>query len=92
MTDQRLRMDAGHRATMTVLETFDEIQNGPNPLTRAELQALIDKRPERYGVLQGMAESPAHYPGRRDACRVCGAQLPRLGNLYCSANCEERDA
>jgi hypothetical protein len=32
--------------------TFNEIMTGPNPLTKAEIQKLIDKRPERYGFLR----------------------------------------
>lgn len=37
-----------HRRT---LEAFEEIMAGPNPLTRAEVEAMIAKRPNRYGSL-----------------------------------------
>lgn len=44
--DQRLR---------TVCRTFNEIQTGPNPLTRAEVGKLIAKRPGVYNVLETFA-------------------------------------
>lgn len=34
-----------------VTRTFNEIMSGPNPLTRAEVERLVAKRPERYGAL-----------------------------------------
>lgn len=40
---------------LAVCRTFNEIQTGPNPLTPAEVTALIAKRPNVYGVLQAWA-------------------------------------
>lgn len=38
-----------------VCETFMEIMNGPNPLTREEIAKLVAKRPQ-YAVLAKWAE------------------------------------
>ena len=38
-----------------VCRTFNEIQTGPNPLTRDEVRKLIEKRPEVYGCLRSWA-------------------------------------
>jgi len=40
---------------LTVCRTFNEIQNGPNPLSPAEVRALIQRRPDVYGVLEAHA-------------------------------------
>lgn len=37
---------------LDVCRTFNEIQTGPNPLTQAEIDKLIAKRPSVYGVLK----------------------------------------
>jgi hypothetical protein len=31
-----------------VLEVFDDMQSGPNPLSQGDIDALIKKRPQRY--------------------------------------------
>ncbi len=31
-----------------VLEVFEDMQSGPNPLTRRDIEALLKKRPQRY--------------------------------------------
>lgn len=38
-----------HRRIADANETFLELVNGPNPITRAELAAAIEKRPEVWG-------------------------------------------
>lgn len=38
-----------------VMRTYQEIMNGPNPLTKEEVRALIAKRPNIYGVLSKWA-------------------------------------
>lgn len=43
-----------HRRT---LEAFEEIMSGPNPLTRAEVEAMVAKRPNRYGSLLGWLQA-----------------------------------
>lgn len=42
----------------TVCRTFNEIQTGPNPLTPEEVDRLIAKRPEVYGVLAAFGTKP----------------------------------
>jgi len=42
--------------TLTICRTFNEIQTGPNPLTPAEVGALMQRHPGRYDVLQAWAE------------------------------------
>jgi hypothetical protein len=50
----RMQRDADARLR-AVCRTFNEIQTGPNPLTPTEVRALIDKRPDVYGVLEAFA-------------------------------------
>ena len=45
---ERQRMEA-------VIRTYNEIMEGPNPLTKEEIRALIAKRPSIYGVLSKWA-------------------------------------
>lgn len=46
---------AADRRILAVCRTFNEIQTGPNPLTPAEVRVLIDRRPDRYSVLEAWA-------------------------------------
>ena len=48
MLTQRGHLDLAHRKIMDGIDTFLEIMEGPNPLTKAEIQALALKRPEKY--------------------------------------------
>jgi hypothetical protein len=43
---------AAEQRMFNVCNTFNEIQSGPNPLTQAEIEKLIAKRPDVYGVLR----------------------------------------
>ena len=47
--NQRAYMDQAHRDIMDGIDSFLEIQNGPNPLTAAEIRKLAAKRPEKWG-------------------------------------------
>jgi len=46
---------AAEQRMFNVCNTFNEIQTGPNPLTQAEIEKLIAKRPDVYGVLHACA-------------------------------------
>jgi len=46
---------AADRRILAVCRVFNEVQTGPNPLSRAEVRMLIDRRPDRYGVLEAWA-------------------------------------
>lgn len=48
---QRDHFYLAHRRMMEKLHTFVEIQNGPNPLTLADMRALVAKRPGVYAFL-----------------------------------------
>lgn len=43
------------KSIFTVCRTFNEIQTGPNPLTRDEVRKLVEKRPDVYGCLRSWA-------------------------------------
>lgn len=45
-----------HRQMMVPYLHFMEVQNGPNPLTAAEIRRLAEKHPERWGQFLGIAE------------------------------------
>lgn len=49
---QKMVMELQRRRSADKLLTFAEIQAGPNPITLEELEALIEKRPEVYGVFR----------------------------------------
>lgn len=38
-----------------VLETFEEMQAGPNPLTQKDIDALVKKDPDRYRSLRSVS-------------------------------------
>jgi len=50
----QMRRDADQRV-LDICKTFNEIQTGPNPLSPEEVRALIDRHPNRYGVLEAHA-------------------------------------
>ena len=52
MEDQRVKQRQADRRVLDVCRTFNDIQTGPNPLTPAEVDKLIEKRPDVYGVLR----------------------------------------
>lgn len=49
---QKQMQRAADQRMLDVCRTFNEIQTGPNPLTQAEIDKLIAKRPSVYGVLK----------------------------------------
>jgi hypothetical protein len=60
-SQERIRRAAEQRV-FDVCHTFNEIQTGPNPLTADEIERLVAKRPEVYGVLRAC---PAKMRTRR---------------------------
>jgi len=48
-------MDIERKRIWKLCETFMEIMNGPNPLTREEIAALAKKRPQ-YAILAKFGE------------------------------------
>lgn len=50
-TQQKQMQRAADARVLSVCRTFNEIQTGPNPLTQAEIDRLVAKRPDVYGVL-----------------------------------------
>lgn len=55
-TQKDMQLDAQAKMLAT-FRTFNEIMSGPNPLTRIEIERLIARRPERYGVLRAYLEN-----------------------------------
>jgi len=45
-------MERARRQTAAKMLAFAEMQAGPNPITPTELAALIEKRPEVWGVFR----------------------------------------
>ena len=39
-----------------ICRTFNTIMSGPNPLTKAEIKKLIEKRPEVWGMFRRWTE------------------------------------
>lgn len=58
MEDQRVKQRQADRRILDVCLTFNEIQTGPNPLTPVEVDKLIEKRPNVYGVLRAWGTKP----------------------------------
>lgn len=54
-SQKQLQRSADQRI-LGVCKTFNEIMTGPNPLTAAEVRALVNKRPEVYGILENWAK------------------------------------
>jgi hypothetical protein len=52
---QKQMMRAADQRMLNVCRTFNEIQSGSNPLTADEIEKLIEKRPDVYGVLRACA-------------------------------------
>ncbi len=52
---QKAMQRAADQRVLNLCRTFNEIQTGPNPLTPAEVRALIDRHPGRYDVLEANA-------------------------------------
>ena len=50
--EQKLMQRGADQRIRDLCRTFNEIMTGPNPLTRAEIRALITKRPELYSILE----------------------------------------
>jgi hypothetical protein len=50
-TQHQMYYDADARIR-GICRTYNEIQQGPNPITPEEVDRLIEKRPEVYGVLR----------------------------------------
>lgn len=46
--EQYLKMTSVSGMHRRVLETFEDMQSGPNPLTQRDIDALVRKRPQRY--------------------------------------------
>lgn len=46
--EQYLKMQSCSGRHRRVLEAFEEIQLGPNPLTQHDVEALVKKRPQHY--------------------------------------------
>lgn len=53
---QKTMQRRADQIVLDVCKIFNEIQTGPNPLTKAELAELIRKRPERYSILKSFLE------------------------------------
>ncbi len=53
---KRMQRRADQRV-LNICTTFNEIQTGPNPLTPEEVDRLIEKRPDIYGVLGAFSKS-----------------------------------
>ena len=51
MDDQRVKQRQADRHVLDVCKVFNDMQTGPNPVTPAEVDKLIEKRPDVYGVL-----------------------------------------
>ena len=51
MDDQRVKQRQADRHGLDVCQVFNDMQTGPNPVTPAEVDKLIEKRPDVYGVL-----------------------------------------
>ena len=49
---------ADHR-TLGICATYNEMQQGPNPLSPDDVRKLIDRHPGRYDVLEACATPPA---------------------------------
>lgn len=54
---QMVMQRSAEARTFAVCRTFNEIQSGPNPLTRDEISAMVEKRPKLYyNVLRAWTE------------------------------------
>ncbi len=51
-TAQKRMARAADQRMLDVCRTFNDIQSGSNPLTQAEIDRLVAKRPTVYGVLR----------------------------------------
>ncbi len=46
-----MKMKSVHGMHRRVLEAFEAMQSGPNPLTQRDIDALVEKHPQRYLAL-----------------------------------------
>ncbi len=46
--EQYLKMKSVQGMHRRVLEAFEDMQSGPNPLAQRDIDALVRKRPQRY--------------------------------------------
>ncbi len=54
MKTQHEMQRSAQQRTFTQNRVFIEIQQGPNPLTNAEIDRLADERPATWGRFRGM--------------------------------------
>jgi len=52
---QKQMQQAADQRVNSLYRTFNEIQTGPNPLSRADVRKLIDRCPARYYMLENWA-------------------------------------
>lgn len=57
MKTQKQMWHAAEQRSFTTCRTFNEIQQSGNPLTPTEVDQLITKRPEVYGILRAWGTS-----------------------------------
>ncbi len=53
MQDQKLMFYQSHNRMMDKIKLFVEIQAGDNPLTKDEINLLIERFPGRYDFMKG---------------------------------------
>lgn len=48
---QKRMQRSADRRVLDLCRTFNDVMTGPNPLTKEEIRALIEKRPDVYSIL-----------------------------------------
>ena len=94
MLTQHQHFEKAHRKIADLNETFMEMVNHPtNPMTKADLAALLKKDPERYGRFEGFLDKlPWACSGRGGhATTVCESFSCRTGGVCAIASAEHYD-